>query len=139
MFDGYFDCTNSQETGTAYTANWWYDEYSVDLTTGTAIQSLAAKGYLGLPLSDAHSPSNKDLLLSTFLINNDARAKYNVWRRDFQNGIVLVNPSRISKTVDLNGTYKKILGVYDPEFNDGSQVTKITLQPESGIILLDIP
>ena len=44
-----------------------------------------------------------------------------VYRRDFQNGIVLVNPSRSSYvTVPLDHDYKKILGVVDPFTNDGS-------------------
>lgn len=139
MFDGYFTCTNSNQNYVPYLANWWYDEYSVDLSTGTAIQSLAAKGYLGLPITEAYNPSNQEELLSTLLINNDFHAEQMTWRRDFQNGIVLVNPSGVSKMIDLNGTYRKILGVYDPQFNDGSHLTKITLPPQSGVILLNVP
>ena len=144
MFDGYFDCTNSQTFGpngpsAAYTATFWFDEYSVDLSSGKAVKSLAAKGYLGQPISDAYNVDDKTELLGTLLVNNDPRAEQLVWRRDFQNGIVLVNPSYNSKTIDLNGTFRKILGSIDPKFNDGSVVTKITLRPQSGIILLTMP
>ena len=141
MFDGYFTCTNHQDGAGAapYSANWWYDEYSVDLETGRAIQSMEAKGYLGLPLSEAYAADDRAVTLSSLLIRNDPRVKWATWRRDFQNGIVLVNPSEGSVTVDLGGTFRKILGTYDPEFNNGSIVTEITLNPKSGIILLNLP
>lgn len=141
MFDGYFTCTNyvPQNRAPWYTATWWYDEYSVDLATGKAVKSLDAKGYLGLPVSDAYNAANKDELLGTLLSKNDPGAKQLVWRRDFQNGIVLVNPSGMTRIVDLNGTFRKILGVQDPLFNDGTKVTKVSLPFRSGIILLSIP
>jgi hypothetical protein len=141
MFDGYFTCTNTQEgpLAEAYHAFWWYDEYSVDLASGKAIQSLDAKGYLGLPINEAYNPEDNSELLSTLLVNNDSRARKSTWRRDFQNGIVLVNPSNTAQTIDLNGIYRKISGSYDPVFNDGATVSKITLKPKSGIILLNIP
>jgi len=92
-----------------------------------------------LPLSNAYNIDNKNELLGTFLVNDDANAKKLVWRRDFQNGIVIVNPSSITRTIYLDGTYKKILGDHDPIFNDGSRINGITLNPQSGIILLNIP
>ncbi len=141
MFDGYFTMTQGTSwfIEDPYTASWWYDEYAVDIKTGKATQSLDAKGYLGLPLSDGYNADNKEEMLKTLLLNNDPRAEYKVWRRDFQNGIVLVNPSGNKKTIDLHGTYRKILGVKDPKFNDGSTVTEVTLLPQSGIILLNMP
>ncbi len=141
MFDGYFTCTNHQDGAGAapYSATWWYDEYSVDLESGKAIQSLEAKGYLGMPVTDAYNANKKEMLLSSLLFDNDQRVKWITWRRDFQNGIVLVNPSEGPMTVDLGDTYRKILGTHDPLFNDGSLVTEITLKPKSGIILLKLP
>jgi hypothetical protein len=136
MFDGYFGCTNNQNHGDSYTATWWYDEYAVNLNTGRAEKSLTAKGYLGKPTSEAYNPiSGKPL--SQFLANNNYSASQMVWRRDFQNGIVLVNPSEVSQIVDLKGTYKKINGLQDQKFNDGSELTKITLPAKSGAILLN--
>jgi len=139
LFDGYFTCTDVQDGSLShpYTSNWWYDEYSVDLSTGEAVQSLDAKGYLGWPVMDAYNVNDPDILLSPLLVENDRKVEQITWRRDFQNGIVLVNPSSASKTIDLKGSYRKILGVHDPQFNDGSVVTKITLLPKSGIILLN--
>ena len=139
LFDGYFTCTDVQDGSLShpYTSNWWYDEYSVDISTGQAVQSLDAKGYLGLPMTDAYNIEDKSVLLAGLLVDNDRVSEQLVWRRDFENGIVLVNPAGVSKIIDLTGTYRKILGVHDPKFNDGSEVTKITLPPKSGIILLN--
>jgi Hypothetical glycosyl hydrolase family 15 len=60
-----------------------------------------------------------------------------VWRRDFVNGIALVNPrGNGPQTVQLGGTFVKIKGSQDPAVNNGATVTSVTLQDRDGIILL---
>jgi hypothetical protein len=60
-----------------------------------------------------------------------------VWRRDFTNGIALVNPKGNGpQTVQLGGTFVKIKGTQDPAVNNGQTVTSVTLQDRDGIILL---
>jgi hypothetical protein len=60
-----------------------------------------------------------------------------VWRRDFDNGIVLVNPKGNGpQTVTLEGPYVKIRGSQDPLTNNGQTVTTVTLKDRDGIILL---
>jgi Hypothetical glycosyl hydrolase family 15 len=60
-----------------------------------------------------------------------------VWRRDFTNGIALVNPKGNGpQTVQLGGTFVKINGTQDPSVNNGQTVTSVTLQDRDGIILL---
>jgi len=59
-----------------------------------------------------------------------------VYRRDFQNGIVLVNPrGNGTQTVTLGGTFHKILGTQDPATNNGQAVTSVTLNAADGIVL----
>jgi hypothetical protein len=59
-----------------------------------------------------------------------------VWRRDFDHGIVLVNPKgNGAQTVSLGGSFTKLKGTQDPSVNDGSTVTSVTLQDRDGIIL----
>jgi len=59
-----------------------------------------------------------------------------VYRRDFQNGIVLVNPrGNGTQTVTLGGTFHKILGTQDPATNNGQAVTSVTLNAADGILL----
>jgi hypothetical protein len=56
-----------------------------------------------------------------------ARAKVGlVWRRDFADGVVVVNPSTSSQTVSLGGTYLQ---------PDGTPVTSITLQSADAAML----
>lgn len=68
-----------------------------------------------------------------------------VFRRDFENGVVLVNPTPEALTVSqaeiagplARSGLRRILGTQDPTVNDGSAVTDgLTLGPADGIILL---
>ncbi len=60
-----------------------------------------------------------------------------VWRRDFDNGIALVNPKgNGTKTVTLESAYVKLKGTQDPATNNGQTVTTVTLKDRDGIILL---
>ncbi len=88
---------------------WWYDEYD---------NAGAGKGYLGQPTGAAYSVGSGS------------------WRRNYQGGIVLVNPGDASVTIPLGGTYKKIAGTQDRVVNDGSFVTAVTIPAKDGIVLL---
>lgn len=60
-----------------------------------------------------------------------------VWRRDFDNGIALVNPKGNGpRTVTLEADFVKVKGVQDPATNSGQTVRTVTLQDRDGIILL---
>jgi hypothetical protein len=70
------------------------------------------------------------------------------WRRDFENGFVLVNPLSKPHTftwIELTGSFnrtniKRILGTQAPEVNNGQPVTDtLTLNPFDAIILLADP
>jgi len=152
MFNGYFatSCTNA--TGGGYSAAFWIDELSVN-SSGTAViptdttgaPMMAAKGWLGQPLGVAYNVNNVSQTLlsvlsattwnsSTGLLSNSAASS--VWRRDFTNGIVIVNPTGSSQTVSLGSTFKKITGLIDPTFNNGATgITSITLTSHSAVIL----
>ncbi|MDP1794623.1 MAG: hypothetical protein Q8K63_10865, partial [Acidimicrobiales bacterium] len=62
-----------------------------------------------------------------------------VYRRDFDGGIALVNPTDAPATVDLGGTYRKIRGGQAPAVNDGSLVTAVSIPPKDGLVLLRDP
>jgi len=59
-----------------------------------------------------------------------------VWRRDYESGLVLVNATASIQTLPLGGPFRKIQGTQVPEINDGSTVTEVTLPPWDGLILL---
>ncbi|MGH8217522.1 MAG: putative glycoside hydrolase [Steroidobacteraceae bacterium] len=63
-----------------------------------------------------------------------------VYRRDFANGIALVNPKgNGTQTVTLETAFVKLKGGQAPSVNDGSTVTQVTLKERDGIILLRKP
>jgi hypothetical protein len=60
-----------------------------------------------------------------------------VYRRDFANGIALVNPKgNGTQTVTLETSYKHLSGKQAPSVNNGQTVTTVTLQDRDGIILM---
>ena len=59
-----------------------------------------------------------------------------VYRRDFQNGISLVNPKGNGvQTVTLETAYKHLSGTQVPSINNGESVTSVTLNDRDGVIL----
>ena len=64
------------------------------------------------------------------------RGSRDLWRRDFDGGISLVNASNATVTVPLGGVYRKIKGSQDPSVNDGSLVARVALPGHDGIALL---
>jgi hypothetical protein len=59
-----------------------------------------------------------------------------VYRRDFQRGTVLVNPTPRWANVTLERPYRKILGNVDPRVNNGALVTQVTVDPNDATFLL---
>ena len=59
----------------------------------------------------------------------------NVFRRDFDNGIVVVNATPTSKTVNLDGTFKRILGTQDP-VNNGVTLSSVTIPAYDSALLI---
>jgi hypothetical protein len=97
----------------------WFDEYD---NAGTD------RGYLGYPLGEAYQVESSRL--------TPHKSASDIWQRNYENGIVLVNATSTSITILLDGTFRKIKGTQDPVVNDGSLVTQVTLQQKDGIILL---
>ncbi len=59
-----------------------------------------------------------------------------VWRRDFQNGIVLVNPTELPLDVVLESPYRRLLGVHNTVVNDGSVSATQHLAGSDALFLL---
>jgi hypothetical protein len=58
-----------------------------------------------------------------------------IWRRDFQHGIVLVNPTAESRTVNVEPGLRRLAGRQDQSINNGSAISQLTLRPRDGIVL----
>lgn len=87
---------------------WNYDEYSVNL---------------------GNSAGNSRSAGGSVSYNND------VWMRDYENGLAVVNPTNEERVVDLGSDYEKIIGKDDPTTNNGEVVSKITIAPHDGLIM----
>jgi Hypothetical glycosyl hydrolase family 15 len=60
-----------------------------------------------------------------------------VYRRDFENGIALVNPKgNGAQTITLEADFKRLAGTQVPAVNSGQTVRTLTLQDRDGIILM---
>jgi hypothetical protein len=59
-----------------------------------------------------------------------------LWRRDFQNGIVLVNPTELPLSVPLENTYRRILGTHAPSVNNGLLSATGTVPAHDALFLL---
>ena len=88
---------------------WQYDEYNIDLGIGNGDSE---------PL------------------NGGSDYSLDVWQRDFEKGISLVNSSDERQLVELSGEFEKIHGVQDSAINDGSIVSETYLDAADGLILL---
>jgi len=108
MGNGY----NSFDNGDmSHSETWWYDEYEASL---------------GVPVGEA----------TNILNNNGTKFQNGVWRRNYENGLVLVNSTDKAYTVDLGGEYEKLHGLQDPRVNDGSFITSVNIPAQDGLVLL---
>lgn len=62
----------------------------------------------------------------------------NVYRRDFENGIVLHNASDQPQRVVLERAYRSLRGIQDPVVNDGALVDVVTVPARDGRVLLSV-
>jgi hypothetical protein len=105
------------------TDNWQYYEIS-----GTATgDDLAAEFYFGL------GSTTGAVWLDDVHLQSGSRE---VWRRDFEHGIALVNATHTQQTIPLDGIFRKIAGIQVPQINNGELVSEVTLNPLDGLILL---
>lgn len=109
--DGYYSFDHGDQD---HGQTWWYDEFDIKL---------------GQAQSDAYN----------LLQKSDKEIKPGLWRRDFENGISLVNSTgETKKYVFLNEEFEKIKGAQDKKINDGSKINWIKLKPMDGVVLLKI-
>ena len=107
LFDGYYSFDfGDQDHG----QTWWYDEYNA---------------YLGAPKGGAEN-----------VLAPGSGLGDGLWKREFENGLVLVNSTWQDQSIDFIGEYERLHGTQDPNFNDGSIVSGVMVSPRDGIILI---
>ncbi|HET9448604.1 MAG TPA: putative glycoside hydrolase, partial [Steroidobacteraceae bacterium] len=91
-----------------------------------------AKGYSGVVWFDEYDSK----LGQAVMPPATAAWQKGVYRRDFENGIVLVNPKGNGPMeVTLEEDFRRIAGKQDPAVNNGALTRKLVLQDRDGIIL----
>ena len=60
----------------------------------------------------------------------------NVFKREFDRGLVLANATPKSKTIKVGSGYRRIAGNQDSAVNNGRAVTEVTLPPYDGLVLI---
>lgn len=66
-----------------------------------------------------------------------AAAQNGIWRRDYTNGLVLVNPSKTATaTINVGSGYKRLSGTQDPAVNNGRAESVVTLGPRQGLLMI---
>ncbi len=105
--DGYYSFDYGDQ---AHNQLWWYDEYGV---------------FLGKPLNSAYN-----------IETGSTKITAGVWRRDFKNGIVVLNSTSVPQSITFSEEFEKMRGSQDKKTNDGSIVQKITLPARDGVILV---
>ncbi|PIR95675.1 hypothetical protein COT93_00915 [Candidatus Falkowbacteria bacterium CG10_big_fil_rev_8_21_14_0_10_37_18] len=96
---------------------WWYDEYNWQLGNAKS------------------SPYN--LLAPTTAAADNIRIEPGLWRRDFANGLAIINSTDSKQTyIFSQEDVEKIKGTQDITVNNGQKINYIQLQPQDGVILL---
>ena len=108
MDNAYFFCDIASAGNQSYNNIAYLDEMAFNLGQATA---------------GPNNPAN-----GTYSSGGLVAWKQGVYRRDFQNGIVLINPrGNGSQTLTLETTYYTLRGIQDTTLNNHSAVTSVTL------------
>lgn len=59
-----------------------------------------------------------------------------VWRRDYERGVVLVNPTSAERTITLEPGLRRFVGRQAAGWNDGTVVSRLVLPARDGIVLV---
>ncbi|MDO9399661.1 MAG: putative glycoside hydrolase [bacterium] len=109
LSDGYFSFDFGDQD---HSQVWWYDEYDVKL---------------GKAKANAYNLLNK----------SDEKIKSGLWRRDFSNGISVVNSTNKEQKYSFpREEFEKINGIQDRSVNNGSKVNWVKIASNDGTILL---
>jgi len=107
--DGYFSFDYDV---TNHGQTWWYDEYGINLGTSQS------------------EPYN-------LLDSENKTWQAGLWRRDFKNGVAIVNSTNKTQTFLFSKEeFEKIKGTQDKEVNNGLKINYLKIAPNDGIVLL---
>jgi hypothetical protein len=69
-----------------------------------------------------------------------APAQNGIYMRRFENGLVLVNPSKsATASINVGSGYQRLSGSQDPAVNNGTVQSTVTLGPRQGLLMVKVP
>jgi hypothetical protein len=104
--------------------------------------TLMDNGYFAAQLNDAYNDAKRydefDVNLGQPIDLPQTTAwSQGVWRREFDNGLALLNPKgNGQQTVNVGAGWKSFTGTQSPTVNNGANKSSVTLQDRDGIILV---
>lgn len=66
-------------------------------------------------------------------------ASNGIFRRRFENGVVLVNPTDASAKITIGSGYRRLSGTQDRTVNNGKSESTVTLPARSGLVMIKDP
>ncbi len=92
---------------------WWYDEYEAEL---------------GRAISDPYN----------ILSKGSDRWQPGIWRRDFENGVVVVNSTKQDQAYVFDDeVFEKINGTQDRRVNNGAKVNMVAMMGEDAVVMFN--
>lgn len=144
--------------GQTYTLSYWIKgsagqtvqaalQQNVSLWTTRAFQQVVLTGQWQHYLLTFTAPTSESDLKAQFNLAGSAGTVWidgvalqegdaNVWRRDFTNGIVLVNGTASPQSVVVGEGYRRIAGTQDTLTNSGVAMTSVTIPSQDAILLV---
>jgi hypothetical protein len=117
-----------------------YTDYKL-MRYGLASALLENGWFLHLPLTGTFQPKwfeEYEAPIGTPVESPPTAPKSNgIWMRKYQNGVVLVNPSKTyTRSIYVGTSYKRLKGTQDPYVNNGAYQSTVTLGPRQGLIMI---
>jgi hypothetical protein len=127
MGDGFY----SFDLGQMYHGQfWWYDEFGhIDAGEQSNAVTLPPQGYLGQPVSNPYKILSEPIKYITDIVGNRILLDQpttdktpdpteNVWARQFEFGMAIINPTSETRKVELPKKYCKLNGDQAPLFQE---------------------
>ncbi|MDP3244878.1 MAG: putative glycoside hydrolase [bacterium] len=105
LFDGFYSFDYGDKD---HGQTWWYDEYDT---------------FLGKPLGQARRLDGSRVL------------RPDLWRRDFENGVIFVNSADKIKNLRFDEEFERLIGSQDKTVNSGGIVSEFSLSPQDAVVL----
>ena len=91
-----------------------------------------AEGYSSVPWFDEY-----DIKLGKALSSSPVKSRNNkILRRDFENGVVLLNPSTSYVELRMKENLFRFFGSQDSKVNNGASAQQLLLAPKDGVVLI---